>query len=78
MYGKINMVLHEFRFKKFSRGSIFVLDVDVITTIGDEQGTFKRTLFAFLSPSNGIFCSKRFIESSIDARQIGLSSYVLG
>lgn len=78
MYVKINMMLHKFRFKEHTRGLIFVPDMDVIVTIGDEQGTFKHTLFAFLSSSNEIFCSQRFIESSIDARQIGLSNYVVG
>jgi hypothetical protein len=58
--------------------SIFVPDLDIITMIGDAQSTFKRTHFAFLLFSSGITCSQRFIENSINARQICLSSCILG
>ncbi len=58
-------------------GSSFLADVQSVATVGDAQGTFEQTHFLLLSPSSGTLSSHRFIQGSIDARQIGLSNHVL-
>jgi hypothetical protein len=72
------MVLNEFRFEELIMGSSFLIDINGVATIGDAQGTLKWTHFPLPLPSSGIFRSHKFVQGSIDARQIGLSSYVLG
>jgi len=76
-YERKNMVLNEFQFEKLIMGSSFLVDIDNVATISDAQGTLQRTHFSLPLPSSGIFRSHRFVQGSIDARQIGLSSYVL-
>jgi len=78
VYERKNMVLNEFQFEKLIMGSSFLIDIDGVATIGDAQGTLKRAHFPFPLPSSGIFHLHRFVQGSIDARQIGLLSYVLG
>ncbi len=45
----------------FSHRGIFIPDLNIIVTIGDEQSTFKRTPFAFLPSSIGTCCSHRLV-----------------
>ncbi len=45
----------------FSRRGIFIPDLNIIVTIGDEQSTFKRTPFAFPPSSIRTCCSHRLV-----------------
>jgi hypothetical protein len=55
MYERKNIVLNEFWFQELIMVSSFLANIDGVATIGDAQGTLKRTHFPLPLPSVEFF-----------------------